>query len=120
MQKLSHERDVEGARQDVMDVARALGVMSTRLLKRNGKKIFRATCYTNECHNLLLWILGLFDELPSGNDPASLALFCDDLTRLLEHLESGGPGSHLYAYALTQRSVFERFIEKYSDITPVR
>lgn len=118
MQELAHERGVEGADQDVADVARALGVIAARMLRQQGTQLFGVTCYSRECRDMALSVLGMFDELPSGRNRQALTWFSDDLRDLLAQLESGGPGSPFHSYAYTQRSVIESFIAQYGSNGP--
>ncbi|WP_249978032.1 hypothetical protein [Vreelandella olivaria] len=119
MQNLSQEQDVKGTNQDITDVARALGVIAARMLRHQGTQLFGVTCYSMECRDMVLRILGVFDELPSGSDPQNLTWFSDDLRRLLEQLESGGGAeSRFHAYAFIQRGVIKNFIDRYGSANP--
>lgn len=118
MQNLSQEQDVKGTEQDITDVARVLGVIAARMLRHQGIQLFGVTYYSMECRDMLLRVLGVFDELPSGSDPQNLTWFSDDLRRLLEQLESGGSESRFHPYAFIQRSVIENFIDRYGNTSP--
>ncbi|MDN3525316.1 hypothetical protein QWY79_08525 [Halomonas sabkhae] len=116
MQKQPDERKAGDAAQDIVDVARALGVISVQMLRQQGTQLFGVACYSKECHDMVLRVLGVFDELPGGRDRQALTWFSDDLRDLLAELESGGPGNPFHSYAFSQRSVIEHFIEQYGSI----
>lgn len=88
------------------------------MLRHQGTQLFGVTYYSMEFRDMVLRVLGVFDELPSGSDPQNLTWFSDDLRRLLEQLESGGPESRFHAYACIQRSAIESFIDRYGNTNP--